>query len=106
MQNKTTVAEWFTVWGRGDLAWVAGSSPARTIQYGVWTGSWRGASSPSGHYRGAHEQGTEPLTAWGAILRGSPLALTSLHTLMHVCRSCLCMCVFRTRVYITTERKN
>ncbi len=29
---------------------VAGSSPARTTQYGVWTGSWRGASSPPGHY--------------------------------------------------------
>ncbi len=78
---------------------VAGSSPARTTQYGVWTGSWRGASSPPGHYRGAHEQGTEPLTARGAILRGSPLALTSLHTLMHVCRSCLCLCISDPCVY-------
>ncbi len=33
---------------------------------GVWTGSWRGASSPRGHCRGAHEQGTETLTAWRA----------------------------------------
>ncbi len=38
-----------------------------------------------GHCRGAHEQGTEPLTAQGAILRGSLLALTSLHTLMNAC---------------------
>ncbi len=63
---------------------VAGSSPARTSQYGVWTGRRRAASSPPGCYQGACEQGTEPLTAPDAISRGSPLALTSLHTLMHV----------------------
>ncbi len=59
-------------------------------------GSWRGASSPPEHCRGALEQG---------ILWGSPLALTSLHTLMHVYRSCLCMCVFQAFVCVNNRVK-
>ncbi len=48
-----------------DLAWEpeGRQSKSSSSQCGVWTGSWRGASSPPGHYRGAPEQGTEPLTA-------------------------------------------
>ncbi len=32
-------------------------------QYGLWTGSWRGASSPPGQCQGAAEKGNKPLTA-------------------------------------------
>ncbi len=38
----------------------AQSNPARCSQYRVWTGSFRGAGSPSGHCVGALEQSTEP----------------------------------------------
>ncbi len=41
-------------------------------QYGVWTGSLRGASSPPGHCRGALEQGTEPPAAWSTDYVAAP----------------------------------
>ncbi len=71
-------------------------------QCSLWLPLFRGHSSSvwglglvaglvAENYGGACEQGTEPLTVRGAILRGSPLALTSLHILMHVCISDLCV---------------
>ncbi|XP_049891866.1 uncharacterized protein LOC126384694 [Epinephelus moara] len=59
-------------------------------KYGAWTGSWRGASSPPGHCRGAPEQGTElpnrsERLSWAAHYDISPLSAEY--------RSSLCVCV-------------
>merc|ERR1712035_20546 len=82
---------------------VAGSSPTRTKRK-VWTGSWRGASSPPGHCRGALEQGTEPPQLLRAPVHGQPPHSDISPFNACIGPVCACVCV-RTCVYLTTECK-
>lgn len=76
-----------------EAAWVAGvglgtgEGPVQVQhrpQYRVWTGRWRGTSSPPGHCQGGFEQGTEPLTAkW--LYHLSPLCM---------CIGPVCACLY------------